>query len=266
MKRFVLIVLLMAALIAPQMAGAQPKDASPVNSGGGSISLLAHIDIVGRYSKEDHNNGWKGYESYNTEFVVIGLAGKLGDYVSWVITEELNFMGPQASYNTYQADSSTGAWNNDDAAHLLDAQVNFHLGPNFMITVGRFLPPTSMTWTPHMMKSLHAINYPLINGSGLQDGIGRPGFMAPFIPMPLYQTGAMVTASYEGLKFQIGTFNGTENLGGFGAHGVGPLAVYGIMNTLDVDKSLQRDREPRRVRRPRRRAPGRLRHHEHPGC
>jgi hypothetical protein len=244
MKRFVLVLMLIVAVAAPQWAGAQPKEANPVNAGAGSISLLAHIDFVSRYSKADKDHGWKGYESYNMEAVVLGLAGKIGDNISWIITEELNFSGVDGAYRTSQADYLMPAaknTNNDDSAHLLDAQVRFHIGPNFMLTVGRFLPPTSMTWTPHMMKSLHAINYPLVNGSGLQNGMGIPGFPAPFLPMPLYQTGVMLTATYEGLKFEIGSFNGTDTIGGFGSLGAtgGQVgwAPLGVMNTMDIDKS-----------------------------
>jgi hypothetical protein len=116
---------------------------------------------------------------------------------------------------------------------LLDARINVHLGESLMLSAGRFIPPTSMTWAPHQMKNLHTINYPLINGVGLQGG---GGFL---IPLPMYQTGVMLTGMMGPVTLQVGSFNGSDIYAGpdvFAATG-SLVAIGGLNNIGDIDKT-----------------------------
>jgi hypothetical protein len=207
-----------------------------VNAGAGNIVLLGHIDFVGRYSAQDDAkkgaaDDWPGYQTYNLEFAVLGIAGQVGDNVDWVITESFAFIGPFASLNSALAQMGGGG-TNMVAASLLDARVNFHLGDSIMLSAGRFIPPTSMTWNPHLLKAMYTINYPLINGAGLQGfQVGAPGL---FIPMPMYQTGVMLTAKMGPASLMIGNYNGTDIVGG---SDIGGVAVNGMNNTMDIDKT-----------------------------
>lgn len=217
MKKLVLSAILLA-LVIPCLAFAEGE----AKAGAGSIVLLGHIDFVGRYSAEDiddhDNDDWPGYETYNLEHAVLGVAGRLGDNVDWAIVHAFAFTGPFGPIN-----SVLGTPNNDEAGHLLDARIDWHLTENLTLTAGRFIPPTSMTWNPHLMKVLHTINYPLINNGGLYGMI---------IPSPMYQTGVMLTAQASGLSLQVGNFNGNETIGGKEG-----LAILGMNNTMDIDKT-----------------------------
>jgi len=216
MKKLLLLGLfaVLAVIVMPTFAKAE------VQAGAGNLVLLGHIDFVARYSAEDEDNGWPGYETYNLEHAVLGVAGKLGDNVDWCITYAFAFTGPFGPLNS--AGFGPGS-NNDAAGQLLDARIDWHLMDSVTLSVGRFIPPTSMTWAPHMMKALHTINYPLINNGGLG------GMM---LPTPMYQTGVMLTAQASGVSFQIGNFNGSETYGG--SDGLGVLALN---NTMDIDKT-----------------------------
>ncbi len=222
MKRNLLIAFLAAVMALPGFASAD------VMSGAGNVTLLGHIDFVGRYSAEDKDEGWMGYETYNLEFAVLGIAGQLGDNVDWVITEAFTFVGPYGSLNSAAALDNTGGVNNEVNARLLDARINMHMGESLILSVGRFIPPTSMTWNPHLLKVLYTINYPLLNGSGLQGG----GALA--IPLPMYQTGAMLTAKMGPASLMVGHFNGSEIVGG---PNVGGIEVHGANNVIDIDKT-----------------------------
>ena len=227
MKKNLLLVLLALALLIPG-----PTQAA-VEAGAGNITLLAHIDFVGRYSAEDTDEGWMGYETYNTEFVVLGLAGQVGDNVSWVVTQAFTFI-PQGSLYS-EALSEGTASNEITTAMLLDARINVHLGESLMLSAGRFIPPTSMTWAPHQMKNLHTINYPLINGSGLQALYSG----AAMIPLPMYQTGVMLTGMMGPVTLQVGSFNGSEIVGGPNTLALtgSPIAIGGLSNIGDIDKT-----------------------------
>lgn len=225
MKRYLVIMLLACAMAVPGMAFSQD-----VAAGGGSISLHAHIDFVGRFSAEDDDDDYNGYESYNLEFAVIGLAGTIGDNVSWVLTEATAFAGPAAGLQTWGASNlqamGGGANNNAVGSSLLDARINFHMGEYFMVSMGRFIPPTSMTWNPHLMKVMHTINYPLMNGSGFQGGGGL------MVPLPMYQTGVMLSIYLGPVTFMAGNFNGTDVVGG-----IGNVMPLGMNNIVDIDKT-----------------------------
>lgn len=225
MKKKLIFAMLALALIVPSWSQAA------VEAGAGNITLLGHIDFVGRYSADDMDEGWQGYETYNLEFAVLGIAGQVGDNVSWVITEAFTFIPNGSLYSEAVAESGTG--NNAVGAGLLDARINIHLGDNLMLSAGRFIPPTSMTWAPHQMKNLHTINYPLINGSGLQGWQG-PAKMNLLMPLPMYETGVMATGMMGPVTLQVGSFNGTDI---FAGSDVGGIAVLGANNMVDVDKS-----------------------------
>jgi hypothetical protein len=222
MKKLVLSAILLALLI-PAMAFAEDKP--PVSN----VMILGHIDFVARYSSPDWNgadNDWDGYETYNLEHAVVGVAGRLGTNVDWAIVEAFAFTGPFGPANSAAAVADGGdGWNNDASGYLLDARMDWHLTENFTVTAGRFIPPTSMTWAPHMMKVVHTINYPLINNGGL---------VGMMLPSPMYQTGVMLTAKASGLSFQVGNFNGSETVGGMEFNDV---AILGLDNTMDIDKT-----------------------------
>lgn len=219
MKKVLTAILLALVLVAPGFAPAA------VEAGAGNIVLLGHIDFVARYSESDTDNGWPGYETYNTEFAVLGVAGTLGDNVDWCITHAFAFTGPYGSVNS--------AWpmtNNDSDGMLLDARINVHLGDALTLSAGRFIPPTSMTWNPHLMKVLHTINYPLINGSGINGGW--------LMPLPMYQTGVMLTGNLGPVVIQVGNFNGMGTVN----DAVPPpinmnVFIPGVNNTMDIDKT-----------------------------
>jgi len=228
MRKKLFVAVCMAAMLATPAMGL-----AEANAGAGEVTLLGHIDFVGRYSDHDNAIGktkadnWNGYETYNVEFAVLGIAGKLGDNVSWVITEAFAFEGPFGPANSLAANSTVGYNNNAVTAMLLDARINLHLGEAVMISAGRFIPPTSMTCCPHLMKVMHTINYPLINGSGFQ-----AGGMA--VPLPMYQTGVMLTLRGGPVSVMVGNFNGTNITGG---SDFGGLAPPGVSNTMDINKT-----------------------------
>ncbi|HUT52906.1 MAG TPA: hypothetical protein VM658_05910 [bacterium] len=229
--RKILMALLAAAVLIPGLARAD------VNAGAGNIVLLGHIDFVGRYSADDVDEGWNGYDTYNLEFAVLGVAGQVGDNVDWVITEAFVFQ-PYGSLASALANIDATQNTNAVTASLLDARINIHLGENLTFSAGRFIPPTSMTWNPHLLKAMYTINYPLLNGSGLQNVA---------IPLPIYQTGVMLTAKMGPASLMIGNFNGSDIVGGTGllpfgaiptrpphAGGIVPL---GLSNVMDIDKT-----------------------------
>jgi len=224
MKKNLMLVLFALALLVPGWTQAA------VEAGAGNITLLGHIDFVGRYSAEDTDNGWLGYETYNLEFAVLGMAGQVGDNVSWVITEAFAFN----PYGSLASEGMAEGWadNNATTAALLDARINIHLGENFMISAGRFIPPTSMTWAPHQMKVLHTINYPLINGAGL-------GASAMMVPLPMYQTGVMLTGIIGPVTLQIANVNGSDIVGGTDVLNMTGenVALLGVNNIGDIDKT-----------------------------
>lgn len=227
MKKNLMLVLLALALLIPG-----PTQAA-VEAGAGNITLLAHIDFVGRYSEEDmeSDEAWQGYETYNLEFAVLGLAGTVGDNVSWVVTQAFTFIPNGSLYSEAAAEGLED--NNAVGSGLLDARINVHLGENLMISAGRFLPPTSMTWAPHQMKNLHTINYPLINGSGLQ-GWQTTAAMNVLMPLPTYQAGVMLTGMMGPVTIQVGSFNGS---GIYAGSDVGGIDIWGPNNMIDVDKT-----------------------------
>ena len=223
MRKNVLLGIMMAALLLPGAVMAE------VAAGAGNITLLGHIDFVGRYSAEDEDEGWNGYETYNLEFAVLGIAGTVGDNVDWVITQAFAFTGPFGSLN-----SEAGEATNDEDAALLDARINWHMTDSLTLSAGRFIPPTSMTWNPHLLKGLCTINYPLLNGGGLQGSqITLMDGKNLFIPMPMYQTGVMLTGSFGPTQLMVGHFNGNDIYGG--AEGL--IDVPGLNNTMDIDKT-----------------------------
>lgn len=233
MRKFWLIGLLAMALAAPGVVGAD------VAAGAGNVTLFGHIDFVGRYSAEDNwdqddlqtdgiTEVWPGYESYNVEFAVLGIAGQLGDNVTWVITNAFAFLGPIAPLQTALAGVDEDFQGANMVNHgLLDARIDWMLTDSVVLSAGRFIPPTSMTWNPHLMKVLHTINYPLINGSGLQ----VLNTHVPTIPLPMYQTGVMLTVKMGAASIMVANYNGMEitdsNPDNFG----------GMNNTMDIDKS-----------------------------
>lgn len=220
MKKKLMLVLLALALLVPGWSQAA------VEAGAGNITLLAHIDFVGRYSAEDDSNGWSGYETYNLEFAVLGIAGQLGDNVDWVITNAFTFMPYGSAYSALA--NGAGTSNEMTTSTLLDARINVHLGEALMLSAGRFIPPSSMTWAPHQMKNLHTVNYPLINGSGLGAG-------ALMLPLPMYQTGVMATAMLGPVSIQLASVNGSDIAAG--PEVLGGIAFNGLNNMVDIDKT-----------------------------
>ncbi len=239
MKRNLAILFVLAGLVMPSLTFAQD-----VNTSAGNISLLAHIDFVARLSPEDDPNtanGYYGYETYNIEAVVIGLAGQLDDNVNWLVTYSYGFYGPNAAAASY-----AGGPVENSAGTLLDARVNWMLfqTEGFMnsltLSFGRFIPPTSMTFQPHMLSNLKVLNYPLINGSGFQ-GLspyqvtnGSTGNY--WIPLPMYQTGVQMTGKFfdDAVSIMVGHFNGTDPVA---SYNTGVAAFPGINNTMDIDKT-----------------------------
>lgn len=215
MKKLVLLGILLA-LCVPALALAEDKPAGPP-----PVVVLGHIDFVGRFSSPDWvdaSENWNGYETYNLEHAVLGVAGRLGNNVDWMIVYAFAFDGPFGPYN-----SMMGMSTNDSDGMLLDARIDWHLNDMITLSAGRFIPPTSMTWAPHLMKVMHTINYPLINNGGLAGNL---------IPSPMYQTGVMATFKSSGLSVQVGNFNGSEIVAG--QEGLG---IFGLNNTRDIDKT-----------------------------
>jgi len=231
MKKAALIIMCIAATVFPAIPRAE------VMAGAGNVTLLGHIDFVYRYSAEDGDidkdaDYWPGYDTYNVEFAVLGMAGQLGDNVDWVVVEAFTFVPAGSVFSALENGDFAGAANNQPNlinTSLLDARINWHLGDAATLSVGRFIPPTSMTWNPHLMKVLCTINYPLLNGGGLQ-GLLQTGTGSVFIPPPMYQTGAMLTLKGGPASFMIGTFNGTDLLGP-------PPTLPGVNNGVDIDRA-----------------------------
>lgn len=222
MKKLLLMGLfaVLAMIVMPSFAKAE------VQAGAGNLVLLGHIDFVARYSAEDKDEGWYGYETYNLEHAVLGVAGKLGDNVDWVMTYAFAFTGPFGPIDSASNAASSNGWmNNDAGGRLLDARIDWHLADSLTLSAGRFIPPTSMTWAPHLMKVLHTINYPLINNGGLNPMM---------LPTPMYQTGVMLTGKISGLSIMVGNFNGSEIVGGPDISGIN---ILGLDNTMDIDKT-----------------------------
>jgi len=200
-----------------------------VEAAAGNISLHGHIDYVYRYSQEsnddDWDESWNGYDTQNLEFAVLGMSGQVGDNVSWVISYAFAFAGPYGATN-----SETLTNTNDSAGMLLDARINLNLMDSVQLSFGRFIPPTSMTWCPHKMDSLHTVNYPLVNGSGV--AVSEYGY--GMLPLPMYQTGMMLTAMMGPAQIMIGGFNGNQFIGG---DDTGEVGLYGMNNTMDIDRN-----------------------------
>ena len=92
-----------------------------------------------------------------------------------------------------------------------------------------------MTWNPHLMKVLYTINYPLINGGGLQ-GFQNQNLRerSLMVPLPMYQTGVMLTLDMGPAKLMAGSFNGSEIVGGADLNDIN---VLGNSNVMDLEKT-----------------------------
>ncbi|MFO8058883.1 MAG: hypothetical protein R6V10_16480 [bacterium] len=226
MKKLMIAGILMVALAMPAWSAAE------VEAAAGNISLHGHIDYVYRYSEADDGTNddnltqdWNGYDTQNLEFAVLGMSGQVGDNVDWLISYAFAFMGPTAAT---QSEALTGG-NNNVTGTLLDARINIGVADMMTLSFGRFIPPTSMTWAPHQMSKLHTVNYPLIHGSGIAGGEYNSGML----PLPMYQTGMMLSANVGPAKIMVGGFNGNQFMGGDD----GDVGIYAMNNNMDIDRN-----------------------------
>ncbi len=217
MKKLMIAGMLIVAMAVPALASAA------VEAAAGNISLHGHIDYVYRYSQEDKDEGWPGYDTQNLETAALGISGQVGDNVSWLVSYAFAFAGPSAAMQSVAASDDT---NNMTGGALLDARINLNLMDSVQLSFGRFIPPTSMTWCPHKMDTLHTVNYPLVHGSGIFGGMA--------LPLPMYQTGMMLTAMMGPAQVMIGGFNGNQFVGG---NDIATPYLPGNNNIMDVDRN-----------------------------
>ncbi len=229
MKKLLVVLFMAFSLAVPCLAW------GGVESSGVNISLHGHIDYVYRYSEpDDHINDdglaqvWSGYETHNLELAMLGMSGQAGDNVSWTISYAFAFAGPRGATDSETA-SEQG--NNAVAGTLLDARINLEMAEGVTLSFGRFIPETSMTWCPHKMSVLHTVNYPLVHGSG----VASSEYEFSMFPLPMYQTGMMVTAGIGPVRLIAGAFNGNQVMGGDDLGN--ELVMLGNDNTMDMDRN-----------------------------
>jgi len=171
------------------------------------MHIGAHIDFVGRYSMEDNDKPdedtpewekmeepyWGGYETLNMEAAVIYLTGKLGDKVSYAIGEALVMP-------VYEGDSVTPV----PGATLLDARITWNITESIALKMGRYIPATSMSVSPHRLSIHHLVDPPMmIKGSG---------YLLNLIPLPRFQTGVGISVESGPTIISWDFFNGNEVL------------------------------------------------------
>lgn len=207
----------LALLVVPLTLSAQVEPVA------GSVTVGVHIDFVGRYSVEDNRDGvggptdpdskayepdainWPGYETLNMEAAVVYLSGKVGDKVSWVIGEALTM--PAHPVGEVVA---TGG-----VATLLDARIIWNLTDSIALNLGRYIPATSMSVSPHRMSVHHLVDPPMM--------IKGTGYALSLVPLPWFQTGAGISIGMGPATISWDLFDGSQ--------------VAGSPNSLsDVDK------------------------------
>jgi len=159
-----------------------------VEAAAGSITIGAHLDAAFRYSAEDKDKGWNGYETFNGEALVLGLSGKIGDNLAWRFQEA--FVLPTYNQGVVELilDPTT-----------LEACAQWKPIDQLGITIGRVLVPTAIANVPHMLKVHHMANPPLIITGGFNGGL---------FPLPTYQTGVAFDVNFSGIDVNYMLYNG----------------------------------------------------------
>jgi hypothetical protein len=213
LKDFCLISLALALLMVPLSLSGQ------VEHVGGAIYVGAHIEFVARYSAEDNKHDKKdtllekiegpyrpGYETLNMEAAVIYLSGKVGDRVTWV-------MGEAFTMQTYDLgpiepdleQGFAGRVGNEKvipagAATLLDARITWNISEGMALNMGRYIPRTSMSVSPHRLALHHLVDPPMFIKTG--------GYAFHLVPLPRFQTGVGISVGLGPATISWDFFNG----------------------------------------------------------
>jgi hypothetical protein len=98
-------------------------------------------------------------------------------------------------------------------ATLLDAKLTWSITDSIKMNMGRYIPHTSMSMAPHMLKVHHLVNPPMmITGGGYVESSLLTGGVV-LIPLPRYQTGIGVEAAVGPAIITWDLFNGSELVG-----------------------------------------------------
>jgi hypothetical protein len=199
MKNFCLISLALALLVVPLSLSGQVEPVA------GEMTIGALVEFAGRYSGEDNTKPdedttewkklekpyWSGYETFNMETAVIYLTGKVGDKVSYSIGEALVMPVYEGDLVTPVADAT-----------LLDARITWNITESIALNMGRYIPGTSMSVSPHRLSVHHLVDPPMMIKGG--------GYRLRLIPLPRFQTGVGISAGFGPALVSWDFFNGTE--------------------------------------------------------
>ena len=173
-----------------------------VEAAAGSITIGVHLDAAFRYSAEDKDKGWNGYETFNGEALVLGLSGKIGDNLAWRFQEAFilpHYLNSGKS-GVYPSTSANVPDITVDHPVTLEACAQWKPIDQLGITIGRVLVPTAIANVPHMLKVHHMANPPLIITGGFNnDGL---------FPLPTYQTGVALDINFSGINVNYMLYNG----------------------------------------------------------
>jgi len=218
MKKLLGIMIALLIFTAPMATYAQ------VEAIAGSLKIGAHVDTAYHWSGKSKNHpgaweiGWEGYDSVNVGDVYVELVGKVGDRITFKITEGLVkdvvdggsmimcVMGTCAGFVNMQ---------NVPMAHpfTLEAFIDVKIIDQLKIRVGKQITPTLLANTGvHKTGVVHTANAPLIaNGSrGFnhylienEDIAGIPNQ----IDIPNSVTGAAIIAAFSGVEVSYTWFD-----------------------------------------------------------
>ncbi len=207
MKKVLGIILALALVVIPLGVYAQ------VEAGAGSITIGAHLDASFRYSAEDKDKEWNGYETFNGEALVLGLSGKVGDKVLWKTTWAF-------ALPAYLNSGASGAAVNV-GLNVAEAYGEWKILDQVGLCVGRMLVPTALAniGIPSV-KANHMLNPPLIITGGFNGALPA---------LPTFQTGAAIDVNFSGISFNYMIYNG--ELAGAGIFNAGSDAAQ------EMDKS-----------------------------
>ncbi|GEM_PF-1471274 len=214
MKKLWLISPALALLLVPLSLSGQMVE--PVS---GAIHIGAHIEFTGRYSSEDNKHDksdsilekieepyWSGYETFNLEAAVVYLTGKVGDRITWVFGEALTMQTYDlGAIGSDIEEGIEGRAGNDEviparAATLLDARIIWNISEGITLNMGRYIPGTSMSMSPHRLAVHHLVDPPMFIKAG--------GYGFHLIPLPRYQTGMGMSAEFGPATVSWDFFNG----------------------------------------------------------
>ncbi len=160
----------------------------------GLIEIGAHLDEVYRYSAESNNDPgpddvyWTGYDTLNTEVLILTLSGKLTDQLDW----EFNNAFAWPAWNR-------GVPGSDFALTVLDANMEWKIMDQIGLVFGRQLVPTLLSNVPHQLSVIHTANPPLVL-------IG--GYNGNMTPLPSYQTALGLDINFADFYLNALLYNG----------------------------------------------------------